>query len=62
MLMKHKRRKSAGDRFPESALGSNAVDSVVDVVEIVVAANSAVVAVAESVSVNLLLCFVSAVV
>ena len=55
--MKHKRRKSAGDRFPESALGSNAVDSVV---EIVVAANSVVVAVAESVSVNSLFCFVSA--
>ena len=58
MLMKHKRRKSAGDRFPESALGSNTVDSVVvAVVVIVVAANSAVATVVESVSV---ICFVFA--
>ena len=56
--MKHKRRKSAGDRFPESALGFNAVDSVVvAVVVIVVAANSAVATVVESVSV---ICFIFA--
>ena len=55
--MKHKRRKSAGDRFPESALGSNTVDSVVAVVVIVVAANSAVATVVESVSV---ICFIFA--
>ena len=60
--MKHKRRKSAGDRFPESALGTNTVDSVVvvvvvAVVVIVVAANSAVATVVESVSV---ICFIFA--
>ena len=55
--MKHKRRKSAGDRFPESALGTSVVDSVVAVVVIVVADNSAVAAVVESVSV---ICFVFA--